>query len=357
MNDNATTPSQDEPRAFFARLRGTSWQRRKRLLTAQAWIVILASYPVLAFAYLWPQDFRDASSGWPTVAWTAFAIRTFAYHLGLVLFAILAVAAWRRARRLVIAGLPVLLLTVGPTCWQCRPRATPEIDGETLTVMSVNLFAYNRQTAPIIGEILAAQPDILFLQEYGCDWHTAMDQAIGADYAHKTVVPRDDCFGAAIYSRRPFKGRVERWVPLGSGTEPQMRIVVEIAGRDVALYNIHVRPPLPGANAVETKEQFGDLLKHIAAEEIPVILAGDFNFDERSAQAAALHDRGVREAHDLGGWGRGTTWPVLGVLRWLPGLRIDHIYLTGDLTCTDCQTGEGQGSDHRPVTAKIGFAR
>ncbi len=357
MNKTPTPQRQAKQNAFFKSPRGVNWQQRKRLLHIQAWIIILAAYPLLAFAYAWPQHFRDASAEWPTVAWTAFAIRTFVYHLGLLLFAVVALAAWRRCRRLVITGLPVLLLAIGPTWWQYRPLATPAIDGETFTVMSVNLLAHNRQTAPIIEEIKAARPDILLIQEYSNHWHTAIDKAIGADYPHRTIVLRDDSFGAAIYSRRPFKGRIERWVHLGNGTEPQMRVVVEINGRDVALYNIHVRPPLPGGYAIETKEQFADLLEHIAAEELPVIIAGDFNFSERSSQAAALRVRGISEAHELGGWGRGTTWPVLGPFRWLPGLRIDHIYLTGGLTCTDCQTGQGQGSDHRPVIATLGFAR
>jgi len=357
MNETPTPTQQEKPNACFISPRGATWQQRKRLLRVQAWIVILASYPLLAFAYALPHDFRDESTAWAILSWTAFCIRTFVYHLGILLFAVIAIAAWRRCRNLVVAGLPVLLVAVGPTWWQYRPHATPTISGETLTVMSVNLLAHNRRTDPIIGEIKTARPDILFLQEYSGPWHAAIDDAVGADYPHKAVIRRDDSFGAAIYSRRPFKGRIERWVDLGSGSEPQMRVVVEIDGRNVALYNIHFRPPRPRDYRIETRKQFADLLEHIAAETLPVIVVGDFNFTERSPQAAALRALGVSEAHDLGGWGRGTTWPVLGAARWLPGLRIDHIYLTGGFTCTGCRTGQGLGSDHRPVIATIGFAR
>lgn len=87
-----------------------------------------------------------------------------------------------------------------------------------------------------------------------------------------------------------------------------------------------------------------------------LILGGDFSFTQNSPQAAALRRIGLEDAQDLGNWGRGTTWPVNSFLRWIPGLRLDHIYLGSSLTCVDCRTGVGKGSDHRPVIARIGLA-
>ena len=80
-------------------------------------------------------------------------------------------------------------------------------------------------------------------------------------------------------------------------------------------------------------------------------------YQEAAAQAAESQRVGLADAFDLGGWGRGSTWPVTSFFRYLPGVRLDHIYLGGGLTCSDCRTGVGEGSDHRPVIAKIGFAR
>ena len=44
-------------------------------------------------------------------------------------------------------------------------------------------------------------------------------------------------------------------------------------------------------------------------------------------------------------------------LRWFPGIRLDHIFLSKELTSTQSRTGTGAGSDHRPVIAETGFAR
>ncbi len=42
----------------------------------------------------------------------------------------------------------------------------------------------------------------------------------------------------------------------------------------------------------------------------------------------------------------------MGPLRWLPGIRIDAIYLRG-LVCLDHRTGAALGSDHRSLIADV----
>ncbi|MBU0509662.1 endonuclease/exonuclease/phosphatase family protein [bacterium] len=289
-------------------------------------------------------------------AWAAFVIRTFVFQFGLLLLVIACVAAWKKQKRMALATLPLLVVTVGPAVLQYLPVASPAVSGESVTVMSVNLLMINKTTEPIISEIKAADPDILLLQEYTPDWHEALTAAIASEYAHIREIQREDSFGAAIYSKRPFNGHVNTYLPLGRATEPQIRGVVEIDGREVAVYNIHFLPPWGLDYVIETRCQFADLRDRLEAEELPVILCGDFNFTERSLQASSLRRAGILEAQDLGGRGRGTTWPVSSFFRWIPSVRLDHIYISNHLTCTDCRTGTGRGSDHRPVIARIGFA-
>lgn len=355
-DDIASPPARGKPqfREGFAKI---SWNERKRRLYVLAWIATILAYLGLAFAYAWPQDYRDDTPILVMIGWAAFMVRTFIYHLGLLFLVIPIVSLWRRRWRLFVAAMPVLLIAVGPTWWQFRPRPKPTVPGGTMTVMTVNLLMANRRTGPIIDEIKAAQPDVLFLQEYTDHWREAIDAAVGQVYPHKVQVTREDSFGVAVYSRRPFKGRVEKHLDLGQCSVPQVRAVIDFDGRDVALYNLHLLPPKRLAITIETRAQFADLLELLSIETLPAIIAGDFNFTERSPQAAALSKTGVLDAQDAGGWGRGATWPVDGLLRRLPGVRIDHVYLTGGLTCVDCRAGVGQGSDHRPVVAEIGFGR
>jgi hypothetical protein len=47
------------------------------------------------------------------------------------------------------------------------------------------------------------------------------------------------------------------------------------------------------------------------------------------------------------------TWPVNSFFRYLPGVRVDHVYASKHLAFTRLTTGTGEGSDHRPLVAEI----
>jgi endonuclease/exonuclease/phosphatase (EEP) superfamily protein YafD len=336
---------------------GASWEHRKRLLRIEAWVLVVGAYVLVIFAYAWPADFRNQAATHVAVAWLAALVRTFMFHGGLLLAVVAITAAFARRWRLFAATMPLLLVTLGPSLLSYWSWTGDEIRGKTLTVMSVNLLMVNRDTAPIVEEIEAIRPDILLLQEYTVHWHQALQAKMGADYRHICHVTSEDSFGAAIYSRQAFVDEPECYISLGQASVPQMRAVIEIDGRKAAVYNIHLLPPWGMAYTIENRSQFADLLDVLAAEPLPIVMGGDFNFTENSLNAAALRHQGLVDAHSVGGWGRGGTWPVNSFFRWLPSVRLDHVYLGGGLTCSECRTGAGRGSDHRPVIARIGFGR
>lgn len=348
--------SENTPRSGSL-LWGPSWEHRKRLMRIEAWVLVVGAYALVTFAYAWPPDFRNQAPAYVAMAWSAALVCTFVFHGGLLLAVVALAAAYARSWRLFAATIPLLLVTLGPSLLSYWPRTADEVYGETPTVMSVNLLMANRTTAPIIKEIEAVRPDVLLLQEYTLHWHEALQAKIGADYPHICYITRDDSFGAAIYSRRPFVDALQRYVSLGQATEPQMRAVIEIDDRKVAVYNIHLMPPKGMEYTIENRSQFADLLDVLAAEPLPTIMGGDFNFTENSPNASALRRQGFADAYSVGGLGRGGTWPVNSFFRWIPGIRLDHVYLSGGLTCVESRTGTGEGSDHRPVIARIGFRR
>lgn len=327
------------------------------MFVPQAWILVIGSYVAIAFAYLLPQDFQSDSRAYVAVALTAFMIRTFLFHLGLLVLLTTVVAASVRRWWLVAAAIPLLAMTVGQAGWSYVPREPPAAIGPTITVMSVNLLHANRETAGILSEVAAARPDVLVLQEYTQHWHRAFQAALADDYQHAAYVCRSDSFGLAVYSKVAFASPADVELPIGGIGTPQARVVLDVAGGRVALYNIHLLPPKRLDWTIEQRQEFADLLALLEREELPVILCGDFNFTNATAFAAELRRRGLRDAHELAGVGRGATWPVLKFFRYLPGIRLDHIYQSSELTSTRSTTGTGRGSDHRPIVAEVGFAR
>ena len=92
-----------------------------------------------------------------------------------------------------------------------------------------------------------------------------------------------------------------------------------------------------------------------------MIVAGDFNAPTGSGNLIAVESVGLSEAHALAGVGPGWTWPrkrdgrVLKYLARLPGIRIDHVYLSDELTTTKAWVGDDHGSDHLGVAAEVAW--
>jgi len=354
MNSRSDCEAPRESHSLLRRL-FPPWRERRKKLRRDAWFIIIALYIGLGFAYLFPTHATSTSPLYIWPVWVAFLIRVFIFHEGLVALGIFLVTClFRRWRMAAVTG-PVVLVALGPAIAQYFPRSNPQAPFTAMTVVSINLLMVNETTGPIIEELQTADPDVILFQEYTFDWHEAIAAKLGNDYPYVTYDARDDSFGTAIYSRFPFVSKPENYLPLGSSPLPQIRAVVEIGRSRIAIYNVHLLPPINYEYIVETRLQFANLARLLSEERLPVILGGDFNFTERTPQADRLADIGLRNTHHLAGWGRGTTWPNLSVFRLLPAIRLDHIFLSSELTCSESTVGTGEGSDHRPVLAKIGF--
>ena len=328
------------------------------MLRVEAWAAVLAAYVLLGLAYAWPQAYRNETPAFVLVAWAAFLVRVLQFHLGLFLAGIALAAAFVRGRRLFLAAAPLVLFTLGPPLWGYlrgpRVASAAATGRPVLRVMSANLLMVNQDTRGIIDEILAARPDVVLLQEYTDHWHAAMKPALSAEYPFGSFVTQDDSFGVAVYSRTAFvNGDVDNRLPLGRSLVPQTRAVVRFAGRDVAVYNVHLLPARRLDYAIESRLQFADLLETLSAEELPYVVGGDWNFTGDAPQHRDLARLGARDAHDLAGAGRGATWPVNSFFQYLPGLRLDHGYVGPGLTAARSKVGVGRGSDHRPVIADV----
>ena len=354
MEEETTIPVPHR-RPLLKRLLLPTWPERRRMFVPQAWIVVVASYALIIFAHVFPQDFRIDTRAYIIAATAAFMIHTFLFHLGLLLCLVTAVAVCLRRRWLTVAVLPLVVYTVGPAAWSYMPASKPAIVSPGTVVMSVNLLGRNQNTAKITGEVLAAKPDLLLLQEYRPHWHEAFQARLAGRYPFCAYVTREDDFGFAVYSRLPFTNQQDTELTLSDSGVAQARVEVQIHQQSVALYNIHLMPPKDVAYTIRQRREFSNLLKLLRQEQLPIILCGDFNFTNAGPFAARLKHAGLIDAHLIGGYGRGSTWPVLSFLRYVPGIRLDHIYISKELTSTNSRTGYGSGSDHRPVITEIGF--
>ncbi len=90
------------------------------------------------------------------------------------------------------------------------------------------------------------------------------------------------------------------------------------------------------------------IVKARLSKETPVLLGGDFNSEPESAVQQQLRSAGLRDAWSECGKGGGLTYPAD-----KPVKRIDYLFLTATMRCTEAHVIDTQASDHRPLMVTV----
>lgn len=221
-----------------------------------------------------------------------------------------------------------------------------------LRLFDANVYASNRDVGGYAEEIRRRRPDIVVLQEATPAFLAALD-ATGAldELPHRLTVARTDPFAAAVASR--WQLREDDVLSVG-GRPILLRATVDVAGTAIRLFAFHAVAPVGG----DREAWIGHLAAlgtAVAAERRPVLVAGDFNATWGHRSFRKLLDGGLTDGAAARGKSYQMTWPR--DRRVVPPLaRIDHVLTTKGLVVTDITTGEGRGSDHRPLVATVALA-
>jgi len=342
-----------------------SAQRLRRLRRRLAWLLVLGAYAALAFGWLVPIELSDSRPiQW--AVWAAFMVRTFTFQAGIAVAFVALYALALRLWKPLLACVPLLCFTLGPVSASLLPKNPTTLSGDSITLMSCNLMVGSRSHDEVLKYIAERDPDVIFFQEYSPLSHEVLQQALKDKYAHIITGSREDAFGQGVYSKLAPVEQPKIFPPLStraktkgisSIAEPQIRLVVKIGEREVVLQNVHDMPPSSATLLQEQVRYFHWLRDFVENEPRPVILAGDFNTTPATTGMQSLAAQGFRNSHALAGTGRGSTWVDLTWLRHLPGVRIDHVLMSKELSCDFAEVGPSNGSDHRPIVARVGFER
>jgi endonuclease/exonuclease/phosphatase (EEP) superfamily protein YafD len=251
---------------------------------------------------------------------------------------------WRAA----VALVPFLASAAWPLAPYLLPpdviRAAP-VDGAGLTVMSINVEQSNSRYRAFHALVRTHSPDVLVLTEITRRWVRALEPLFEA-YPHQLLEPRrNGGEGIAVLSRVPVKRA--RIVPLLS--MPAADLVLDVGGRDVRLFGVHLRSP-PGAPSLDERNRQIDALGSlVTADSGARIVAGDFNSTPFSPYLADwLRKTGLEDA--ARGRGYVYTWPA-----FLPilGIPIDHFFLSEDFQVLEFRRLPAFGSDHYPILVRL----
>ncbi len=228
----------------------------------------------------------------------------------------------------------------------------------SLRVMSFNLMAANRTPAYAIAQIQQVDADVVALQEVSYA-HAALLQAqFDGEYEYIALHPqRFGTQGQGILSRYPIREDAFSQfdfvlTPLG-----HQRTVLELpGGTPIVVYNIH--PTHPGMNnrafdpSFRSREltQIADLAH---AEPLPVMIVGDFNMPDLSADYMRF-DAAYTDVYGAVGWGMGWTFRL--PLTLPPLLRLDYLFVDESFTPLRAEVVYPfAGSDHHALWADLAF--
>ncbi|MGW9136931.1 endonuclease/exonuclease/phosphatase family protein [Streptomyces sp. NPDC055681] len=219
-----------------------------------------------------------------------------------------------------------------------RPDAEPD-----LTVVTHNVGAANPDPAGTARTLLAADPDLVALEELTDDAMPAYRRALGRQLTHSVHIGT-----VALWSRYPITD-LER-VTIDPGWSRSLRARVQGPGGPLAVYVVHLPSVRVGASGftIARRDQVLTALDHAVDQERQrkVLLMGDLDGATTDRGLASLNSR-LTSVQDEAGTGFGFSRPAA-----FPVARIDHI-LTRGVTPTDDWTLPVTGSDHRSVAARL----
>lgn len=329
-------------------------RKRLGLLGTLAWLAAACGLVQAAIATLAPEPPPPASgadSGW---AMLVFMSRVFVFHAGIAMVAVLAFALPTRRWVLAACGLLVLGVGAGPELARYVRSPTPVASGQGLKIVSMNIQYGGARPAAVMALLERERPDVVLFQEWTPGGQRAMSAGLRERWPHAFEGARDDAFGQAVFSSRPLTAPARAYPP-GSFSEPQVTIEVEHRGGPVRICNVHLLPPVSGRLFGEQRRAARALAAWASRRDAtsPDVFMGDFNATARTGVIGGLLDSGYVEAHAEAGFGRGSTWPKRGSLRFAPGIRIDNALVGPGWRVLEARVGEDVGSDHRPVIVVI----
>ncbi len=277
-----------------------------------------------------------------------------------------------------LCGIPLPLVAIAALVWRRKllwaPAATAVVIVFPFMGCEANWSAWGDEPAafrmltyniergavdiPRLARMIAeTKPDLVVLQEV--DW--AADY-LWPDSWHAIVV--DEFIVASPW---PIVQQQHLPHPAVLHTKVGVRFKVQTPHRTVQLFNIHLRTPRRGLEAVLSREPGGDreltsvleernaessgTSKWIAGFEGPKLIAGDFNMPVESV----LFRRDwawLNNAFSERGRGFGFT-KVTSIGRFSYGTRIDHVLYSDEWRCVRSWVGEDLGSDHLPLFAEF----
>lgn len=296
--------------------------------------------------------------------WDVIALFNALLHMlilpALILFPIFLM--WRKWVVVILLIAPVFMFSTiyAPRFFNTAPTLPDDV--QTFTILSHNLRSESQDTTIIIDAILDADADFVALQEVSLVMAEQIEADLQDEYPYQSLHPLDNpIVGQAFLSRYPIL-ESDSWREVNH----HQRYLVEVDNSQFVIYNVHMAFPL--FDRFDSRRADVDsVLMRTSAETHPVIIVGDFNLTDLSAEYMDITNR-YTDSFLEAGHGFGFTFApakfftsretILQYLPLIPLLRIDYVFHDDNFTAFTADVLSDDGvSDHRRYRVTLGITQ
>ena len=189
------------------------------------------------------------------------------------------------------------------------------------------------------------QPAVLSV---GSGFHVAFGSALDYDGGK---------YGVATLSRWPIVFDTLYRLPVdppqdraGGSREPRglLRADIRMPSGTIAVFNTHIDASREDTWRRQEARVITSVVLATRQSRPLLLLGGDLNSTPESAVQEIVREPGLRDAFAECGRGSGLTYPADSAVK-----RIDYLYLSGSIRCTDADVPATQVSDHRPLMVEV----
>jgi len=252
-----------------------------------------------------------------------------------------------RSRRWALLMLGITAINAVPiSAWYLTDARASAPEHSKIKLLLANVYSRNDDTQPLLDLVIAENADIVFLQEVTHRWNQALS-ALRDPYQYSLIIPRNDNFGIATFSRHPFvSAQVLQSPPF---KHPTLKVELDIDGKTVTFVTTHPMPPVGRVGFDSRNEQLADIATTMNAIDGPRVLIGDLNTTMWAHHYQTLiAQTGLVNAKS--GFGVLPSWPTQLPFAMIP---IDQCLLSSDFAVRDVRTGPRIGSDHLPLIVEV----
>ncbi len=254
------------------------------------------------------------------------------------------------------------------------PRNAPVADdlGTSLRILSYNTGQDLSDYAHVDKLVRESHANIVVLQEITKDYIDEYWSELLGIYPYQVYGPLEGekQVGMGILSQYPIT-ELDNFKLADNGLVFQQRASVNIDGRVITLYNIHLtfpwirvrsdpvfsRLPWPVYDNEVLQEEVSNLVELLRDEQTPIIAAGDFNLTDQSSDHQKITNLLIDSYRDVG-FGLGYTWPAnlvpaIHIRPAIPFVRVDYVFHSDNIRSLTVKVLQASGSDHKPVVVDL----